>query len=141
MWEDAKTKIWQTITGTEDLHWCKKVVDNVEGADGAEINDFDRNVVFFFEEIGSGERVEDATAVGDNGEIGAGAFHIGEAEGYENVPLGDFTDVTVEHGVFEEEAGVIIADGGLEEALGIGGGRGDDDLHAGVVGEDVLGCV
>jgi hypothetical protein len=28
MWEDAKTKIWQTITGTEDLHWCKKVVDN-----------------------------------------------------------------------------------------------------------------
>jgi hypothetical protein len=28
MWEDPKTRIWQTITGTEDLHWCKKVVDN-----------------------------------------------------------------------------------------------------------------
>jgi hypothetical protein len=28
MWEDPKTKVWQTMTGTEDLHWCKKVVDN-----------------------------------------------------------------------------------------------------------------
>jgi hypothetical protein len=28
MWEDAKTQSWQSITGTEDLHWCKRVVDN-----------------------------------------------------------------------------------------------------------------
>jgi hypothetical protein len=28
MWEDPKTQSWQTSVGTEDLHWCDKVVKN-----------------------------------------------------------------------------------------------------------------
>ena len=122
------------------LHGGKHGVD-VERANGAQVDDFDRDVVFLFEDVGGGERVENATAIGDDGEIGALALHIGDAERNDFFGIGNFALVAVKNGVLQEEAGIVVANGGFEQAFRVASSGGHDHLHARVVGEDVFGGV
>ena len=72
----------------------------------------------------------------------AGAMHPRLADGNEEiVHLGHLEALTVEDLVFEEDDGVGIANGALEQTLGVGGGVGHHHLEAGdlgVPGREVL---
>lgn len=53
---------------------------DVEGLDGAEVDDFGLDAVFLLELLGSGEGLADAAGEGDDGEVLAGALDLGLAE-------------------------------------------------------------
>jgi hypothetical protein len=53
---------------------------DVEGLDGAEVDDFGFDAVFGFELFGGDEGLADAAGEGDDGEVFAGALDFGFAE-------------------------------------------------------------
>src|SRR5690606_2841957 len=76
-----------------------------------------------------------------DGEISAFALYFGGAERNEILLLRNFALVAVENGIFEEEDRIVVPDGGLEQTLDVIRGGGHDDLHAGVIGEDIFRSV
>jgi len=119
-------------------------VDNgffVKWANGAEVDNFGVDVVFFFEDLGGFQSKECTASVSDEGEVGAFFFYFRFAEGDEVLFFGDFSFVTVEKGVFHEKDGVVVTNGGFHEAFGIIGSCGADDFEAGGVGREVFRCV
>ena len=116
----------------------------VERADGAEIDDLGIDAVLFFEDAGGFEAGDDGFAVGDEADVGAHAFHVGETERDEEVAAGDFVvggDIplfAIKFRALHEHDGVIVTDGGLHETFGIVGVAGADALHAGEVRHDVF---
>ena len=64
------------------------------------------------------------------------------ADGDDVVFRGDFAfDAAVEIFVLEEDAGIVVADGGFDEAFGVVGRGGADDFEAGIVDEPHLGIL
>lgn len=53
---------------------------DVEGLDGAEVDDLSLNAVLLLEVLGGDERLADAAGVGDDGEVLAGALDLGLAD-------------------------------------------------------------
>jgi hypothetical protein len=53
---------------------------DVEGLDGAQVEDFGFDAVFGLELFSGGERLADAAREGDDGEVLAGALNLGFAE-------------------------------------------------------------
>jgi hypothetical protein len=85
--------------------------------------------------FGGLQGADDQSAVGDEGDVGAGADDFGLAEGDGEVGAGiggAAVGFAVEALVFEEEDGVVAADGGAQEAVGVEGVGGEDDAQAGV---------
>ncbi len=113
----------------------------VEWADGAEVENFDVEFVFLLEDFSGFKGQLDRAAVTDDGKVFAFAQDVGFAEGHEVFFVGHFTGLAVEQGVFEEDDGVVVANSGLHEALGVVGVGRDDDFDAGVVSCDAFGGV
>ena len=92
-----------------------------------------------------GGRVEgerDHRPVRHDRQVAAGAPDGGLPDRDDAVALGeDLLRPPVEELVLEEEDRVVVADRRLEEAAGVGGGRGDDDREAGRPGEVALGAL
>src|SRR5262252_10598201 len=74
--------------------------------------------------------------VGKDGQVLAFAADDGLSERHGVIRFGKlFFDAAVEEFVLEKEYGIVVANAGLEQALGVVGRRGIDDLEAGSVQE------
>ena len=76
-----------------------------------------------------------------SGEVLAFAHDVGFAEGDGVVGAGiggAAIGFAIEALVLEEEHGVVAADGGAEESVGVEGVGGEDDANAGGVGEEAF---
>ena len=81
-------------------------------------------------------------AVGDYGEVVALELHVGDTDGDGVVFLGHVAaNEAIGTLVFQEDGGVVITDGALEQALGIVWRCGGDYLEAGCVAEEGLGAL
>lgn len=122
----------------------------VEGLDGAQVEDLGLDAVLLLEVLGGDQGLADAAGDGDDGQVLAGALDLGLAEGDDEVVLlrglAHGEGLAVQQLVLEDDGGVGVADGGLEQALGVLGAPGGDDLEAGdaavprAVVLGVLGC-
>src|SRR5271166_3807676 len=80
--------------------------------------------------------------ISNDAEVAAFANKVGFADGDDVIFGGDFAlDAAVEIFVLEENAGIVVADGGFDEALGVVGRGGADDFEAGIVDEPHLGIL
>ena len=88
------------------------------------------------------ERVID-TPIAESAIVGAAfANEICFADGDDVIFGGDFAfDAAVEIFVLEEDAGIVVADGGFDEALGVVGRGGADYFEAGIVDEPHFGIL
>ncbi len=78
----------------------------------------------------------------DDRHVGALAAHGRVAEGLHVVlPVGHLAPLAVERLVLDEDHGVLVADRGLQQALGVGGGGGGGDEQPGHVHEERLQAV
>ena len=114
----------------------------VERAQGARVDDLGLDAVLLGEHLGGllgrGGHARDA----DDGHVGALAADGGLAEVDEVlVVLGDLAALAVEVLVLDEDDRVVVADGRLEQALGVGRRRGHGDQQAGHVQEEGLEAV
>ena len=110
----------------------------VERADAAEIDYFGADVVLGSEDVGRGAGGERGAAVGDERDVCADALDVGLAERDEIFLLRHLPFFAVEERVLHEHHGVVVADGGLHEALCVVGGSGAHDLEAGDVCHEIF---
>ena len=84
----------------------------------------------------------DHRRVGDDAEVAAFANDVGFADGDDVIFGGDFAfDAAVEIFVLEEDAGIVVADGGFDQAFGVVGRGGADDFEARIVDKPHLGIL
>src|ERR1700685_4594649 len=113
----------------------------VERGDGAQIEEFLINSLSASSLCGFERRV-DHRSVGDDAEIAAFADDVCFADWDDIIFRGNFAlDAAVEIFVLEEDAGIVVANGGFDQALGIVGRGGADDFEAGIVDEPHLGIL
>jgi hypothetical protein len=75
------------------------------------------------------ERLADAPAGGDDRDVAAGAPDRCLAERHEVLAVGHVAVLEREQVVVQVDDGVVVADRGRHQPLGVGGGRGHDDLQ------------
>ena len=118
------------------LHALDDAVD-VEGADRAHVEHVGVDALLL-QLVGGLKAEVHRAAEGDEGHGVTLAAEVGLAEG-DVVLLGGHVGLVAEHALaLEEEDGVELAQGGLEEALGVVGVAGDGDLDAGDVAVEAL---
>ena len=76
--------------------------------------------------------------VRDDGAVVAFAFEVGDAQRHDVLAIGDLALRVVEHLALQHEHRVVIANGALEQALGVCRGARRDDLESGDVHEPGL---
>lgn len=108
---------------------------NVERTDGAKIDDLDGGNALLFKAFSGLNGEADGPRVGDDGEVGALTLDLGLADGDEEIlglsGLGEVEGGTVHELILQDNHGVGITDGGLEETLAVLGAPGGDDLEPG----------
>ncbi len=105
----------------------------IERPGGARIHDFGADADLL-EHRGRPERHLHHAARGDERNVAPLALDIRHAERDGVVPVRHRTlHLRVADLVFKEDDGVVVADGGLEQPLGVVGGRGNDDFQSGHV--------
>lgn len=138
--EDLGADAEGRVAGLDDQQAVRLLdgVDNcleVDGLDGAQVEDLGLDAVLLLEVLGGDEGLAHAARDGDDGQVLAGALDLGLAEGNDEVVflggLAHGEGLAVQQLVLEEDGGVGVADGGLEQALGVLGAPGGDDLEAG----------
>src|SRR5215467_2716730 len=113
----------------------------VDGDEGAQIDDFYLDS-FFAQDFCGFQGGVDHGGVGDHAEVAAFARNASLSNGDDVILLGDFfLDPTIEILVLEENAGIVVADGGFDEAFGVVRRSRADDLEPGVVNEPHLGVL
>src|ERR1700677_1695938 len=113
----------------------------VERGNGTQVEDLDVDI-FSCENLDSFERGVDHRCVGDHAEVAAFADNVRFADGNDVVPSGNFTlDTPIKIFVLKKYAGVIIADCGFDQALGVVGRGRANHLEAGIVDEPHLGIL
>ncbi len=118
------------------LHALDDAVD-VEGADRAHIEHVRVNALLL-ELVGGLKAEVHRAAEGDERHVIALAAQVGLPEG-DVVLLGRDVGLVAQHALaLEEEDGIELAQGGLEEALGVVGVAGNGDLDAGNVAVKAL---
>ena len=110
----------------------------VERTDGAEIDDLGLDAVLGGQDLGRREAGQHRATVGDEGDIDSFALHVGNPERDRVGAVGNLTEVSVEESILHEADGVVVADGGDHEPLGIIGSGWADNLEPGGVGQEVL---
>ena len=113
----------------------------VEGTDGAQVDDFHAHSLAV-EYLRGLDAVVEHQTVGDNGQFVAAELYICDAD-RDRVFLLRYvaTNETVGTLVFQKYCGIVVADGALEQALGIIRRRGRDDFEAGRMAEEGLGAL
>src|SRR5579863_1711492 len=123
------------------LLYCLRDGFAIERGDGAEVEDFYFDI-FFCEDVGGFQRGVDHRGISNDAEVAAFADDVGFADGDDVIFGGDFAfDAAVEIFVLEEDAGVVVADGGFDEAFGVVGRGRADNFKAGIVDEPHLGIL
>ena len=106
----------------------------VKGLDGAEVNDLAADVVVACENLSSLNREADHFGVGDNSAVSASSLDLSLADGDDEIFVHNRLVVlkldTVHHLVLEEHDGIIVTDGGLEEATSVLDAPGADDFES-----------
>ncbi len=110
---------------------------DVERVEGAQVDYFDLGPLAG-QLLGRFEGEINLPRIGHDGRRVAAAHHLGLAERNEVLAGRDRSAAPVQGLVFKEADHVIVADGRLEQPLGIVWIRGGDDLQAGHVGEPGL---
>ena len=80
----------------------------------------------------------DHARIGDDCHVATLALDIGHSVGDDIILFGHVSLNPVEHLVLDEHNRVVVADGSLEQSLGIVGSAGHDDIDAGKVGPQRL---
>src|SRR5580698_1219693 len=113
----------------------------VERRDGAQVEDFNVDSVVL-QNVSSLQSGVDHGGVGNNAEIAAFAGDARFANGNNIVFGGDFSlDAAVKILVLEKDAGIVVADGGLNQAFRIVRRGGADDFEARVMDEPHFGIL
>ena len=101
----------------------------IVGQEGAQINDLQRNP--FLSQLFRGfERGPHHGAIRNHSDVSPLARDPSLADGHGVIALGHFVlDTAVEEFVLEVEHRVVVADGGLDQSLGVVSGRGHDDFE------------
>ena len=114
---------------------------DVERPQRAQIDDFGLDALLR-QVLGRLQRISEPARIGDDGHVGAGARDARLADGEHEVgELRHLEALAVQDLVLEEHHRVGIADRGLEQPLGVGGGIGRDHLqprHARIPGGEIL---
>ena len=87
--------------------------------------------MILLENFRGGEGLDHRASVGDNRYIGTFALDFSKAEGNHEITVRgvwNFAGVAVKQGIFHEIDWIVIADGGLDQSFGVGGGGGCADL-------------
>src|SRR6267154_2721919 len=80
--------------------------------------------------------------ISNDAEVAAFADYVRFADGDDVIFCGDFAlDAAVEIFVLEEDAGIVVADGGFDQTFGVVRRGGADDFKAGIVDEPHLGIL
>jgi hypothetical protein len=82
----------------------------------------------------SPERHAHRLRVTDDGHVTARPLDVGLAQRNDVLPFGNLALHVVEHLALDEDDRIVVSDGALEEALGVGRCRRHDDLETGDVG-------
>lgn len=108
---------------------------DVEGLDGAEIDDLALDAVLLLEVLGRDQGLADAARERDDGDVLSNTLNLGLSNGdHKVVALGLLRhgeDLAIEQLVLEHTDGVGVADGSLQEPLGVLCTPGSDDLEPG----------
>src|SRR6185437_12297662 len=113
----------------------------VDGDQGAQVEDFEIDP-FVFQNVCGFKGCVDHSGIGDDAEVPAIPCDTRLPDGdYIIVLRHFFFYATVEIFVFEKDAGIIVANGGFDQAFGVIGGGWADDLQAGIVDEPHLGIL
>ncbi len=113
---------------------------HVQRHDAAQVHHLDIKPVLGLELFGGFQRLQQAVGEGDQGQVLALALDVGLADG-DSVFLFGFGHIAarkVEHLVLQEEHGVLVADRGEQQPLGVIRGGGDGHLDAGELGKGAL---
>src|SRR4051812_16662791 len=106
---------------------------------GAQVEDFEIDP-FVFQDVRGFKRGVDHRGIGDDAEVLALPCEARFSNGdYIIVLRHFFFYATVEIFVFEEDAGIIVANGGFDQAFGVIGRGGGDGVKGGGVGEPKFG--
>mmetsp|Transcript_4216 Transcript_4216/g.5242 ORF Transcript_4216/g.5242 Transcript_4216/m.5242 type:complete len:267 (+) Transcript_4216:45-845(+) len=107
---------------------------SIEGAQGAQVDDLAADAVISLQDLGSLQGVAHHLRVRCNGHIRANSLDFGLANRDDELFVHDFgVDIeldAVHHLVLEENDGVIVADGGLEQAAAVLDVPGAHDFEA-----------
>src|SRR5512135_3730974 len=112
----------------------------VERPDRTEIQHF-RAHALPGELLGGLERHGHRLRVADDGDVGAGALHVGPPQRNQVLAVRDLALQVVEHLAFDEDHRVVVPDGALEQPLGVRRRRRHHDLEARDVGVVALECL
>jgi hypothetical protein len=113
----------------------------IDGNERAQVEDFDLDA-FFGENLCGFERRMHHCGIRDDAEISAFARHARFADWDDVIVGGDFFfDPAIEIFVLEEDAGIVVANGGFDQAFGVVGRGGADDFQARIVDEPHLGIL
>src|SRR5450755_373258 len=111
----------------------------VEGPDGAQVDDFDAHIRHL---LRGGEGNRHHRAVSKHTDTAALLYRLRLAQGKRVVFLRRLlAKGAVEFDMFQEQDGIGIGDGGGEQALGVVGIGGDDDLEAGRLHKDAFEAI
>src|SRR5580704_15223247 len=107
----------------------------IEWRDSAQVEDFEIDP-FLLYNLGSLQSGVNHGCVSNDAEVAAFADDVGFADGDDVVIRRDFAfDAAVEIFVLEEEAGIVVADGGFDQTFGVVGRGGTDYFESGIVDE------
>ena len=110
----------------------------VERVDRHQVDHLGVDAVLRREGIGRGERLQHLLGMRHDRHVAPGAFHVRPAERDQLLGLGHLALGVVEHLVLDEEHGVRLADGGLEQPARVARGGGHDHDQARHVAEPRL---
>jgi len=121
---------------------------NIEGLNGAQVDNLSVDTVLLLELGGGGQGLADAARHGDDGKVLSGALDLGLADGQDEVvllgSLAHGESLAVQELVLENNNGVGVTDSSLEQTLGILSAPRGDNLQTGnaaVPGGVILGVL
>src|ERR1700683_1770810 len=113
----------------------------VERGDRAQVEDFEIDSVLG-QKVGGFERSMDHRGVGDEAEVVTFAREVRFADGDDVILGGNFAlDAAIKIFVLEEDAGIVIPNGGFDQAFGVVGRGRANDFETGIVDEPHFGIL
>src|SRR6185503_1640000 len=94
----------------------------IEGTQRPQVHHFGGHVLLG-ELLGGFQGYRDGLRVADQRHVGPLALHVRPPDRHEMLTLGDLALEVIEHLPLEDDDGVVVANGGLEEPFGVGGRR------------------
>ena len=91
----------------------------VEWANRAEVEHFSVDIMFSGEEFSCFEGGQSGASMGDEGDVSAFAFEVGDTEWNNVFFFGNFPFFSVKKGIFHEHDRIVVTDGCFEEPFSV----------------------